>query len=183
MPPAPTLPLAPRPLAVLVTHLPLAPLSALLSALCTDLDRRHPALRRRLGPYAGRRFLLELTDLPLALLLEPEALRITAHRRHQPPHEARISGPLSAFLGMTHGRLDGDALFFSRDLTIAGDTGAALALRNAIDDAELDLGAELLARLPPLPPLHRALTHAFARAERLTGLALTRATFRTTGSA
>ena len=48
-----------------------------------------------------------------------------------------------------HGAFDGDALFFSRDLVIEGDTAAVLALRNAIDDAELDLSAEAQAMSGP----------------------------------
>lgn len=182
MPPAPDLPQAPRALVLTLARLPLAPISALLSALCHDLDKRHPSLRRRLGLYGERRFVLELSDLPLALLLEPAARRVTAHQPGQlPVHDARISGRLSAFLGMTHGRFDADALFFSRDLSISGDTEAALALRNAIDDAELDLGAELLARIEtlpwgPPPGLQAALSHTIGLAERFSGLALTRPT-------
>jgi predicted lipid carrier protein YhbT len=76
---------------------------------------------------------------------------MTAHRRARPPaHDARIAGPLSAFLAMMHGAEDGDALFFSRDLTVEGDTAAVLALRNAMDDAELDLTEELAALAGPL---------------------------------
>jgi predicted lipid carrier protein YhbT len=41
-------------------------------------------------------------------------------------------------LGMIDGTYDGDALFFSRDLTIEGDTEAVLALRNALENAEFD---------------------------------------------
>jgi predicted lipid carrier protein YhbT len=41
-------------------------------------------------------------------------------------------------VGMLDGSYDGDALFFSRDLVIEGDTSAVLALRNALDDAEID---------------------------------------------
>ena len=47
---------------------------------------------------------------------------------------ARIAGDLAALLGMVHGAFDGDALFFSRDLTVSGDTEAVVALRNALDD-------------------------------------------------
>jgi len=39
---------------------------------------------------------------------------------------------------MIDGTYDGDALFFSRDLVIEGDTEAVLALRNAIENAELN---------------------------------------------
>ena len=37
---------------------------------------------------------------------------------------------------MIDGSLDGDALFFSRDLRVSGDTEAVVALRNALDDFE-----------------------------------------------
>lgn len=50
---------------------------------------------------------------------------------------------------MLHGREDGDALFFSGALEISGDTSAVLALRNALDDAELDLTEELASWSPP----------------------------------
>ena len=43
---------------------------------------------------------------------------------------------------LLEGRVDGDALMFSRDLTIEGDVEAVLALRNAIDDTQLDLAGE-----------------------------------------
>ena len=72
---------------------------------------------------------------------------------------------------MMHGSLDGDALFFSRDLVIEGDTAAGLALRNAIDDAELDLTVELGVLVKPLAPL---LARLLPSAERLSGLALHR---------
>ncbi len=41
-------------------------------------------------------------------------------------------------IGLLDGTYDGDALFFTRDLVIEGDTAAVLALRNAIEDANLD---------------------------------------------
>ncbi|MGC9368887.1 MAG: ubiquinone anaerobic biosynthesis accessory factor UbiT [Paracoccaceae bacterium] len=152
---------------------PLAPLSAALSMLTRRMVKRHPGLLRRLGAHDRARFLIDPTDLPLLLILEPRGgqVRVTAHRR-APRADARIAGSLAALLGLVHGAYDGDALFFSRDLVVEGDTAAALALRNAIDDAELDL-AEELAALPPLPA--GALRRAIALAERHTGVALTRA--------
>jgi len=164
----------PRPFALVAAPLPLAPVSLLLTALTRRLNRYYPDLLRRLGTHAQRRFLLDLTDLPFLLLLEPglAAPRVTAHSRRRPPvHDARIAGLTAAFLGMMHGSLDGDALFFSRDLVIDGDTAAALALRNAIDNSELDLGAELARLGGPLAPM---LARLLPVAERLTGLALHR---------
>jgi len=71
-----------------------------------------------------------------------------------------------------HGTWDGDALFFSRDLMIEGDTSAALALRNAIDDAELDLSVEIAGLGGPFA---RFLTPLIGLAERRTGMPLSRA--------
>ena len=95
---------------------------------------------------------------------------MTLHRR-PPQADARIAGPLAALIGLVHGAYDGDALFFSRDLVIEGDTAAALAMRNAVDDAELDLASEVENLSGPFArPLHKLIELA----ERRTGVALTR---------
>lgn len=166
------LPRFPRPAALALRPLPLAPLSLALSALTRRLVQRHPGLLQRLGEHGEKRFLLDPTDLPLCLLLDLSDGRPRVRAcRTAPEHDARIAGPLSAFLGMVHGAYDGDALFFSRDVVISGDTGAALALRNAIDDAELDLAAELADLAGPLAAPLRGFV---ALAERQTGLVLHR---------
>jgi len=168
----------PRPLTLAARPLPLLPVSLALSAVARRLVRAHPAMLRRLGEHAARRFLLDPTDMPFVLLLEPggAAPRVTAHRRHRAPdHDSRITGSLAAFLAMLHGAEDGDALFFSRDLKITGDTAAVLALRNAIDDAELDLTEEIAGlNLPLLGAQPGVFRQMMAGAERLTGLTLHR---------
>ncbi|MFC3086821.1 ubiquinone anaerobic biosynthesis accessory factor UbiT [Tabrizicola soli] len=168
----PTLPRLPRALGLAARPLPLPPLNLLLGRLTRRLSDAHPAMLRRLGDHAARRFLIDPLDLPWVLLLQPQDAAMTAHPRARPPaHDARIAGTLSAFLAMMHGAEDGDALFFSRDLTVEGDTAAVLALRNAMDDAELDLTEELAALSGPFArPLRRVL----AGAERATGLHLHR---------
>lgn len=167
------LPRCPRLIAAALTPLPPAALGPALTAFSRRLSARHEGMLRRLGDYAAHAVLLDPTDLPFVLHLQPSAgPRLTAHRRGRAPAAAaRIAGPLSALTGMLHGRYDGDALFFSRDLTIEGDTAVVLALRNALDDAELDLGEELAVLAGPLgAPVRRGL----ALAERLSGLSLHR---------
>ncbi len=171
----------PRPLAITMTPallafalrpLPLPPLSIALTALTRSVAKRHPSLFRRLGSYATASFVLDPTDLPFVICLFPDATRprVTLHRTAQ-QGDTRIAGPLAALLGLVHGAFDGDALFFSRDLVIEGNTEAALALRNAIDDAELDIGAELQALSGPFAGLLRRAT---AVAQARTGVCLTR---------
>ena len=118
------LPRCPRLIARALRPLPPQPLGLALSALSRRLSARHAGLLRRMGDYADHAVLIDPTDLPFVLRLEPAAgPRLTAHRRGDAPAAAaRIAGPLSALTGMMHGRYDGDALFFSRDLVIEGDT-------------------------------------------------------------
>ena len=145
----------------------------MLSRLTRRLVSSHPSMLRRLDDHASRRFLIDPVDLPWALLLHPQTATMTAHPRNRPPaHDARIAGTLSAFLAMLHGAEDGDALFFSRDITVEGDTAAVLALRNAIDDAELDLTEELATAT--VAPFDRWLRSTSARLARASGYALSR---------
>ena len=77
-------------------------------------------------------------------------------------------------VGLTALVLDGDTADVLEGDTadvLEGDTAAALALRNAVDDAELDLSVEL-AQLSG--PFATALQQVFAFIESRTGVSLTR---------
>ncbi|WP_180899611.1 ubiquinone anaerobic biosynthesis accessory factor UbiT [Martelella soudanensis] len=133
--------------------LPLPPLGLLLRQMAKSVGRLQPGLFARLGVHAEKVFLLDPIDLPFVFRLEP---------RRDRPHiepcrcevggawDVRVAGTLGALLGLVHGAADGDALFFSRDIAIEGDTEAVLALRNALDDAKFDLFAEAAATLGPV---------------------------------
>lgn len=168
----------PRPLPRLLARLPLPPLAApalgvMLTRLLRRIAARQPGILSRLGPYQSARFLIDVQDGPVLLLMEPGARRIAALPRRSPPaHDAAIRGRMAAFLAMLHGTEDGDALFFSGELEISGDTSAVLALRNALDDAELDLTAELAALARP--PFDRWLRRASYLAAQRSGYALSR---------
>lgn len=170
---------SPRPLPRLFARLRLPPLAVpalglVLTRLLRRIALRQPAILTRLGQYQMARFLIDVQDGPVLLLMEPAARRITALARNNPapPHDAAIRGRMAAFLAMLHGAEDGDALFFSGELEIAGDTSAVLALRNALDDAELDLTEELAAL--SVPPFDRWLRRASALTARRSGYALSR---------
>ncbi|OIP83221.1 MAG: sterol-binding protein [Rhodobacterales bacterium CG2_30_65_12] len=166
------IPRIPRALSLALRPLPLAPLSFALTGYVRKSAARHPSLIRRLGEHDRTHFVLDPTDLPFVICLDPGAgsprVRVT---RRPGTGAARIAGPLAALIGLVHGAYDGDALFFSRDLMIEGDTAAALALRNAVDDAELDL-ADDIARMTG--PFAAILHSALAFAERRTGVSLSR---------
>lgn len=167
-----------RPPGALLLRLPPPPLAPkllehALTALLRRIALRKPAIIARLGQYAQARFLIDIRDAPVFLVMAPAARRISVSRRSaRPAHDAAIRGDLASFLAMLHGSEDGDALFFSGALEVTGDTSAVLALRNALDDAELDLTEEMatIAGQPLAPWLRRA----SARVARYGGLVLSR---------
>lgn len=160
------------PLAFMVGRLPAPPARLGLTLLSRRVAIRHSGIVERLGAHAEKSFALDPTDLPLVLVLTvPDGRPHVAIARDAVGVDCRIAGRLSALLALVHGRADGDALFFSRDLVVEGDVAAALALRNAVDDAELDLMEELAGLVPPLAGPIGAATRL---AEQLTGVALRR---------
>ena len=152
----PAAPLSPVLLAGLAARpLPPALLQPFLAFGLRAIGRRHPGLFGRLAGIRARTFLIDPVDLPFVLVLETDpgrpaltALGEEAAKTAEAP--ATIRGPLMSLIDLLEGRLDGDALFFSRDLAIEGDTEAVVALRNAIDDAEIDVLADVLSVLGPL---------------------------------
>jgi predicted lipid carrier protein YhbT len=138
-----------------VRPLPPIALQPGLALAMRTLKRRHPGLFDRLSGVGAPSFLIDPVDLPFVFLLEtdPARPRLSALGREAAETQAAtatIRGPLMTLIDLAEGRLDGDALFFSRDLVIEGDTEAVVALRNAIDDAEIDLVSDLLSALGPL---------------------------------
>jgi len=119
--------------------LPLFLLQPLLGRIVRRLAADLPAIFDRLGRHRASRFVIDARELPFVLLLrpDPQALLFAACPRHREPlYDARVEGRFLDLLGLVDGNQDGDALFFSRDLKITGDTEAVVCLRNALDDVE-----------------------------------------------
>jgi O2-independent ubiquinone biosynthesis accessory factor UbiT len=131
---------------------PLFPLQPLLACIVRRVARRHPEMFARLGPHRAKRFLIDPVDLPFALFLRPSpdapVLR-ACPRGPAPAHDARIAAPFLQLLRMIDCAEDGDAMFFSRELSITGDTEAVVALRNAIDNIDGSLAADVAAMFGP----------------------------------
>jgi O2-independent ubiquinone biosynthesis accessory factor UbiT len=132
--------------------LPSALLQPWLDLALDAMVGRHPAVFRRLAGLAGRRLLVVVHELPFAFELDPgrPALRAT------PPHEAvaaTIRASLPDLFALLEGRLDADAAFFERALVVEGDLELVLAIRNAVEDADIDLVRDLAGAFGPLAPL------------------------------
>ena len=123
---------------LLLAPVPLAVLQPIFTRIAAHVAQSRPGLFARLGPHTHKRQ-IDRIDLPFVLVLVPDAAQphLRAYRRYEKPaHDAGIAGTFFNLLDMIDGSLDGDALFFSRDLRVSGDTEAVVALRNALDDFE-----------------------------------------------
>ncbi len=143
-------PLLPR---LLLAPIPLPLLQPLLRRIALTVAEAHPQVFARLGPAAGKRFLIDADELPFVLVLAPAPGDVTlraCRREPVPAHDARIAGAFGDLFDMVDGTLDGDALFFARSLRISGDTDMVVRLRNALDDLDgsvLDTTADALGPL------------------------------------
>lgn len=139
--------------ALLLGAVPLALIQPILDRIAKNVAGSRPGLFARLGSQSGKRFLIDPTDLPFVLVMIPDPQKpiLKAHRRWEKPvHDASIAGTFFRLLDLIDGALDGDALFFTRDLQVQGDTEAVVTLRNALDDMEGSAMDSVLASLGPL---------------------------------
>jgi len=136
----------------LLPPLPLFLLQPILRRIVTRVARQNPDMFGRLGPHYRANFIIDPISLPFALLLRPDPddlLLRAVPRRNLPPHDARINGNFLDLLMLVDSDLDGDALFFSRDLAISGNTEAVVCLRNALDDVDGSIAEDVAAMFGP----------------------------------
>ena len=150
--------------------LPLVLLQPLLDAAMAIMNRRYPDLFARLTGLAGGSFLIDPIDLPFAFLLRPAPpprLIAIDQTGAEQAVTATIQGPLVKLIHLLEGKLDGDALFFSRDLVVEGNMEAVVTLRNAVDGAGINVFGDLISVLGPLARpaelVHRRATNLIAR--------------------
>ncbi|MBT3307184.1 MAG: lipid carrier protein [Alphaproteobacteria bacterium] len=135
---------------------PLPPilLQPVLDATMAVLSKRHPGLFARLKTLQDCLFIIDPVDLPFDFLLRVSTTtHLRAIAKNAPRNEtptATIRGSLTTLTQLLEGRLDGDALFFSRDLMVEGNMEAVVMLRNAVDGAGVDLRTDLLSAFGPL---------------------------------
>lgn len=130
----------PKPIRLLAAPAGLLPLGPALTMAVRRFARRKPAVFDRLGDYGRCSFLIEPTDLDFSFLMVPDGVRAEVRclrRRGSQKADVVVKGPLLTLLGLIDGTFDGDAMFFNRAISVSGRTDALVALRNAIEDAEL----------------------------------------------
>jgi predicted lipid carrier protein YhbT len=141
------LPECPQPLAALLAKLPPYPASLLLATVLNRvLAPQLPAdVAERLQ---GRRFRLTVRDARVSLDFAWRAGRFAPLPRQQEPDLAiAASGP--DFLRLAQRGVDADTLFFSRRLSMEGDTELGLVVKNTLDALELPLADAVRLRRRP----------------------------------
>jgi len=156
----------PRPPFASGPRLPALPLDLLGRVLLA----RHPRLTERLRAVGDVTLAVAPTDLPGTLVIElvegRPAMRLVPFLE-EAAVDAVVHGPVALLIDLVEGRVDGDALFFGRSLKIDGRTDVVVALRNALEDAEIDLARDLGGAFGPLAPLLRLLALGGARGARV----------------
>jgi predicted lipid carrier protein YhbT len=129
----------------------LLPVQIVFARIVRHIATARPELFNRIGPHRSKYFLIVPTNLPYAMLLQPDPVRpsLRAVPKTWPEFQARITGTALTLLAMVDGRSDGDALFFSRDLRVEGDTEAVVCLRNALDDLDGSVADDAAALFGP----------------------------------
>ncbi|AJY46043.1 ubiquinone anaerobic biosynthesis accessory factor UbiT [Martelella endophytica] len=151
----------PPALAIPFDLVPIALAERTANLLLQKLMRKHPALFERLGEHKSKHYAFRPVDLPFVFLIAPAEEEVTVLRSDcSVEADATVEGPFFILLALMEGRLDGDALFFSRDLAVSGDMEAMLALRNALDDCDIDLPSDLSSLAGPFAPM---VAHTAAR--------------------
>lgn len=128
-------------------------LQPILKRIVIRIAARHPELFVRLGAHTQSRFVIDPIDFPFALFLlpDPKFPCFRAVPRMQIPiHEAKISGRFLTLMRLVDADVDGDALFFSRELVISGNTEAVVCLRNALDDVDRSIAQDVADMFGPL---------------------------------
>ena len=118
---------------------PLFAIQPVLRRVVNRIATDNPDMFGRLGSHFSAHFVIDPVNLPFVLVLrpDPDDLMLVARQRNNiPTHDAKVSGGFFDLLMLDDGDLDGDALFFARDLTITGNTEAVVCLRNALDDID-----------------------------------------------
>ncbi|WP_421780438.1 ubiquinone anaerobic biosynthesis accessory factor UbiT [Kiloniella litopenaei] len=120
------------------------------------MKKLYPEIFSRLAILDNISFLIDPTDLHYCFYLSVREgeVQIDVGDNNTQGHEcqAAISGPMLDLIKLLEGRVDGDALFFSRTLNVEGDTEAVLTLRNAVDSADVSLGDVLAGAVPFIKP-------------------------------
>ncbi|MEW6188985.1 MAG: SCP2 sterol-binding domain-containing protein [Actinomycetota bacterium] len=100
------------------------------------LTHKNIHLKERLTPLNGKVFALKLTEFPYLFIIEEGLIKgpLPRYLAHDYQPDVIFTGSLKVFTGLFLGRIDPDAAFFRRKITVEGSLTIALILKNIFDD-------------------------------------------------
>lgn len=142
-------------------------LQIFLNRTLSNLQNHNRGVSDRLSEFYGKRLLIEFLDLPFDLVLnihQSLTVQIVPHTTAQNCGAfATVRSEFYPLWQLFQGKADGDALFFSRDLSIQGNTELIVALRNALDGVQIDWVRDVVDPPKILSPLFKKAFHAGER--------------------
>jgi predicted lipid carrier protein YhbT len=146
-------------------------LARMVGLLTRIMRRRHPHLVENFSRLDHAIIHIEPTDLPHRFEIEFGAGQMDVRvltDDDPPPPDARIRGSLAALIALLEGKIDSDAMFFTRDIEITGSTAVSVAVRNTLDREEIVMRDEIAALFGPF---ERPARRIGRRLDRVIGLA------------
>lgn len=133
------------------------------------------AITSRLDDMEGKRLQLTITDTKNCLKFVIRNNALVDDTNTKTVADVNIQGTLKTFLLLATGNEDPDSLFFSRDLSLEGNTEDGLYIKNLIDAMDFDttvylksiLGQSLATRIAPLVERLELGKHAHSLGERI----------------
>jgi predicted lipid carrier protein YhbT len=132
----------PRLFSGLLRPIPLPLIQRLATHCLTRFINQHPDAVARLDVLDGQKLAIFPDDLPHIFILEFKNNSLTLNLCKSIPedetYDAHLFGSIHDLILLLEGAVDGDALFFKRQLRIEGDMELVLTLRNALDGADIN---------------------------------------------
>jgi predicted lipid carrier protein YhbT len=128
-------------------------LDRLVALLMRGMRRQHPKLFSNFGRLDTATIQILPADLPhrFAITYGNGSMTIRVLPAGPlPPADASIRARLAVLIDMLEGRIDGDAMFFTRDIEITGSTEVIVAVRNTLDREEIVLRDDIVRLFGPL---------------------------------
>ena len=128
-----------------------------IDSLTAYFTKIHPGVVDRMSDYAPARIVLNPTDMPFYFLAE--FTKSNFHILYIENDDidlqeiTTISATFDFFLKMLERQSDGDALFFSRQLMIEGDTTIVVALRNILEAENVNINDDINETFGTLSPM------------------------------
>lgn len=128
-----------------------------INQLTKKFQQMHGGVISRMNEFAPARIILNPVDMPFVFFVEFQkdnfSILLLDEDSYVGEDITTISATFAFFLNMLEGDKDGDALFFSRQLTLTGDTTVIVALRNILEAESININKDINAQFGFFAPM------------------------------